>query len=60
MINLPLPLRKGSAPYIAKFGRDSHLYIPGEWLHKPNKLFDSFLQDVALSFTVDGHEDGLK
>lgn len=41
---------QGSAPYIAShLGETAVFYIPGEWLHKPNKLFDSFLQDVALS-----------
>ena len=41
---------QGSAPYIAShLGETVVFYIPGEWLHKPNKLFDSFLQDVALS-----------
>jgi len=41
---------QGSAPYIAShLGETAVFYIPGEWLHKPNKLFDSFLQDVALA-----------
>lgn len=41
---------QGSAPYIAShLGETIVFYIPGEWLHKPNKLFDSFLQDVALA-----------
>lgn len=41
---------QGSAPYIAShLGETMVFYIPGEWLHKPNQLFDSFLQDVALS-----------
>jgi len=41
---------QGSAPYIAShLGETVVFYIPGEWLHKPNKLFDSFLQDVSLA-----------
>lgn len=41
---------QGSGPFIAShLGETAVFYIPGEWLHKPNKLFDSFLQDVALS-----------
>lgn len=41
---------QGSAPYIASHLEETVVfYIPGEWLHKPNQLFDSFLQDVALS-----------
>jgi amino-acid N-acetyltransferase len=41
---------QGSAPYIAShLGGTVVFYIPGEWLHKPNKLFDSFLQDISLA-----------
>ncbi|CAB9512254.1 Amino-acid acetyltransferase [Seminavis robusta] len=41
---------QGSAHYIANhLGEIAVFYIPGEWLHKPNQLFDSFLEDVSLA-----------